>query len=163
MICKNHLFVTAPRCSDEQEHDDEVAKAAAHHEQMEDLMTAEAWMAVIEDGQLQGIDDAADGVDDAAGQQPAELCGAQVVPQLREGQDADPAHADIQHGGYPFWAVDPEQLEDHAGGGDAPDQREQHFADALPQREHAHRRIAAGDQHEDHHVVDLLAQRLRLF
>ena len=28
-------------------------------------MTAEAWMAVIEDGQLQGIDDAADGVDDA--------------------------------------------------------------------------------------------------
>ena len=137
--------------------------ASAHDEEVEHFVGAEELMFRIEDRQLQGIDDTAHGVDDAAGQQPAELCGAQVVPQLREGQDADPAHADIQHGGYPFGAVDPEQLEDHAGGGDAPDQREQHFADALPQREHAHRRIAAGDQHEDHHVVDLLAQRLRLF
>ena len=42
-------------------HKNKVACTSCHHEQMEDLMTAEAWMAVIEDGQLQGIDDAADG------------------------------------------------------------------------------------------------------
>ena len=47
-------------------HYNEVAHASAHHEEVEDLVRTEVFMAVIEDWELQCIDDAADRVDDTA-------------------------------------------------------------------------------------------------
>lgn len=55
-------------------HHDKVAHASAHHEEVEDLVRTEVFMAVIEDWELQCIDDAADRVDDTACQKPAKRC-----------------------------------------------------------------------------------------
>ena len=46
--------------------------ASAHDEEMEHFVGAEEFMLCIEDWQLQGIDDTANGIDNAAGQQPEE-------------------------------------------------------------------------------------------
>ena len=48
-----------------------MAEASAHDEEMEDLVRTEVLVAGIEDRKLQGVDDAAHGVDDATGQEPA--------------------------------------------------------------------------------------------
>ena len=46
--------------------------ASAHDEEVEHFVGTEEFMFRIEDRQLQGIDDTANGVDDAARQQPQE-------------------------------------------------------------------------------------------
>ena len=46
-------------------------RASGHDEEMEDLVRTEVLVAGIEDRKLQGVDDAAHGVDDATGQKPA--------------------------------------------------------------------------------------------
>ena len=46
--------------------------ASAHDEEVEHFVGAEELMLCIEEWQLQGIDDTANGVDDAARQQPQE-------------------------------------------------------------------------------------------
>ena len=53
--------------SGEKKHRHKVACASAHHKQVEDLMGAKARVTGIEERQLQGIDDAAHRVDEAAG------------------------------------------------------------------------------------------------
>lgn len=47
-----------------------MACTAAHNKQVEDLMASEIFVFQIEDRELKRIDDAADGIDDAAGKQP---------------------------------------------------------------------------------------------
>ena len=49
-----------------------MAGAAAHNEQVEDFVASEVLMSVVEDGQLQRVDYAADGVNDSSGEKPAE-------------------------------------------------------------------------------------------
>lgn len=58
-------------------HHDVVAETSAHHEQVEDLMGAEVTVFLVEDRQLQGVDHAAHGVDDATRQKPSEGLGAE--------------------------------------------------------------------------------------
>lgn len=62
------LKVKYRQCSDKKEHDDEMAEAAAHDKQVENFMTAEIRMGRIEKRKLQSVNDAADRIDDAAGQ-----------------------------------------------------------------------------------------------
>ena len=47
-------------------HKDKVTDTSTHHEQVEDLMGAEVTVFLVENRQLQGVDHAAHGVDDAA-------------------------------------------------------------------------------------------------
>ena len=49
-----------------------MTEAAAHDKQMENFVGTEIFVFGIEDRQLQRVDDAADGINDAAGQEPAE-------------------------------------------------------------------------------------------
>ena len=58
-----------------------MAEASAHHKQMENFMRAEILMLCIEKRKLQGIDNAADGVDDAAGKKPAKGCMGKLIFQ----------------------------------------------------------------------------------
>ena len=51
-------------------HHNKVAYTSQHNKDMEYFMGTKVFMFRIEDRQLQGIDDTAHGVDDAAGQQP---------------------------------------------------------------------------------------------
>ena len=94
--------------------------ASAHDEEMEDLVGAEIFMLRIEDRKLQRIDHTADGIDDAAGQKPAEPCARQVVEDRDEGQNTEPSHSDIDHRREPFRAVDPAALKDHSDDGNSP-------------------------------------------
>ena len=51
-------------------HKNEVAYAAAHDKQMEYLMRSEILMAIIKQREFQGINDAANGIDNTAGKKP---------------------------------------------------------------------------------------------
>lgn len=132
-----------------------MAYAAAHDEEMENLVGAEARMQSVEDRELQSVDDAADGVDNAARQEPAEGGWGQGVYDLSKGQHAGPAHADIEGGGEPFRAGDPESFHNNAHQGDGPYQGTQQIPGAVVEYHQADRRIGTRDQYEDHHVIDL--------
>ena len=52
-----------------------MAQTSAHHEQMEDLMSAETRMKLIEYREFQGVDHAADRVDDTPAKSQVNACG----------------------------------------------------------------------------------------
>ena len=118
-------------------------------------MRAEELMSCIEDRKLQRVDDAADGVDDAAGNKPEESGCGQGSHQRHHGQDAEPSHGDIDQRGKPFGTGDPEGFDQYPGDGGPPYQRKERITYGIPKRNHADRCIAAGDQYKDHHVVHL--------
>jgi len=132
-----------------------MAEASAHDEEMEDLVGAEIFVFRVEDRQLQRVDHAADGVDDTAGQQPCKGGRRESRNDLADRHDAHPAHRDVDHGGEPLRAVDPEGVDDDAHDGDAPYQGQHPVAGLISEDDQAHRRVGSGDQDEDHHVVDL--------
>ena len=72
-----------------------MAQASTHHKQMEDLMGSEVWMPGVKDWQLQCIDDSANSVDNATGQQPEESTRCQGADDRSESQDTGPSHTDI--------------------------------------------------------------------
>ena len=98
-------------------------KTAAHHKQMEDLMTAEALWKPVKYRQLQSVEDTADGVNDAAGQKPSEGCRRERCHQRLEDQNTGPAHGDIDNGAYPVWAVDDKYLKSDADKSGRPDEK----------------------------------------
>lgn len=57
-------------------HHDIVAEASGNDEKMEDLVGTEVLVAGVEDRKLQGVDNAAHGIDDASGKEPAKGCRA---------------------------------------------------------------------------------------
>ena len=132
-----------------------MAEASTHDEEMEDLVGAEILMLRIEDRKLQRIDHTADGIDDAAGEEPCESGRSESGNDLADRHDAYPAHRDVDHGREPLRAVDPEGIDDNAHDGNAPDKGQHPVAGLISEDDQAHRRVGSGDQDEDHHVVDL--------
>ena len=63
-------------CGYEGIHYDIMAEASGHDEEMEDLVGTEVLVAGVEDRKLQGVDNAAHGIDDASGKEPAKGCRA---------------------------------------------------------------------------------------
>ena len=68
---------TVPHSGDISIHKYEVTDTSGHDEEMEHLVGSESLMSGIEQRQLQGVNHAADCIDDAAGQQPEESGGWQ--------------------------------------------------------------------------------------
>lgn len=89
-------------------HHHKVARAPQHDEDMEDFVGAEVFMPLVEQGNFQAVYDAADGIDNPSGQQPSETGGGQGADDGDKGQDAQPAHANVQRAGHPFRAGDPQ-------------------------------------------------------
>ena len=96
-----------PHSGNKEIHYNEMAHTSQHYENMKYLMRSKIFMFCIEDRQLQCVDDTSDGIDDAAGQEPAEPCAGQVVEDRNEGQNTEPSHSDVDYGGEPFRAVKP--------------------------------------------------------
>lgn len=90
----------------------------------------------------------------AAGEKPCESGRCESGNDLADRHDAYPAHRDVDHGGEPLRAVDPEGIDDDAYDGDAPDKGQHPVAGLISEDDQAHRRVGSGDQDEDHHVVD---------
>lgn len=101
-------------------HYNKVAETPAHYKKMEYFMTSEILVPVIEDWKLQCIDDAADGIDNPSGQQPAKGCCRHGIEDLCKCEYACPAHADIQYRGYPFGAIYPKGLDQNPDNSNPP-------------------------------------------
>lgn len=109
-----------PHSGNKEIHYNEMAHTSQHYENMKYLMRSKIFMFCIEDRQLQCVDDTSDGIDDAAGQEPAEPCAGQVVEDRNEGQNTEPSHSDVDYGGEPFRAVNPAALKDHSDDSNSP-------------------------------------------
>lgn len=72
-----------------------MAQAAAHDEQMENFVGTKIFMSGIKNRQLQGIDDAANGINNPAGQKPAKCLGRKGIYNLCKGKNTYPAHGNI--------------------------------------------------------------------
>ena len=129
--------------------------ASAHDEEVEHFVGAEELMFRIEDRQLQGIDDTAHGVDDAAGQQPEKSGRGQSFQQRPEYQDTYPAHGNVDHRGKPLGTGDPAGFYDHADSGNAPDKSQQCISQLTALHNETHRCVRTGDQYKDHHMIQL--------
>ena len=57
-------------------HHDIMTETSTHHKEMKNLMGTEVLVAGVEDRKLQGVDNAAYGIDDASGEEPAKGCRA---------------------------------------------------------------------------------------
>lgn len=88
-------------------HKDKMTNAATHDKQMENLMGTEIPVSVIKNRQLQGINHAANRIDDAAGQKPEKGAVRKCAPQLAENAEADPSHRDIDNRREPFRTGNP--------------------------------------------------------
>ena len=141
-------------------HDQKVAETAGHHKQVEDLVHPEIGVALLKARPLQSVNDAAHGVEQPAGQQPAKAGGRQAGQQLGQREDAGPAHGDVQRRRHPLGAEHEKQHGGRPQQGAPPDDSQQHPAHQRRQRQQADRGIAAGDHDKDHHVVQLFEQRL---
>ena len=132
-----------------------MTNTSSHDEEVEHFVGAEELMFRIEDRQLEGIDDTAHGVDDAAGQQP-EKCGrGQGFQQRPEYQDTYPAHGNVDHRGKPLRTGDPTGFHDHAHSSNAPDKSQQRISQLTAQYNEAHRCVRTGNQYKDHHMIQL--------
>ena len=136
-------------------HQDEMTYAPAHDEQVKDFVRAKKGVHGIEKWQLQRIDDSANGIDNAARQKPSEGGGGECVYNLGKCQDAHPAHTDIEYGGKPFRAGNPESFDNDAGKGDGPYERTQKISRPVIQDDQADGGVCACDQDENHHMVEL--------
>ena len=82
-------------------------------------------MSGVENGELQCVDHTADGVDNTTGQKPAEGCRRKSRDDLFHGEDAHPAHGDVDHGRKPFGTGHPEGFDQDSHRSDGPYQSQQ--------------------------------------
>lgn len=146
----------------EEIHYNKMAHTSQHHKDMKYFVGAEILMLRIEDRKLQRIDHTADGIDDAAGKEPAEACTGQIVEDRNKSKYTQPAHSNVDHRGKPFWAVDPAALEDHSDDGNGPYEGTEDIAGASVENDQAYRSVAAGDHHKDHHVIHFFQTAVHL-
>ena len=87
-------------------------------------MAAEIFVELVKQRQLQSVDNATDGVNDATGKEPAKGCDRQGFHKGLEHQHAEPAHGNVKNGGKPLRAVNPETFDDHANDCHTPNQNQ---------------------------------------
>ena len=103
-------------------HENEVADAAAHDKKMENLMGTKVFMDRVKYRELQCVDNAADRIDDTAGQKPSECSMRKCIPKCAKHRKTGPAHCNIDDRGEPLRAGDPAGFGDHSDDGNAPDE-----------------------------------------
>ena len=107
-------------------HKDEVAQAAAHHEDVEHLVRAEGLL--MQGARLDSIDHTADRVRDAAREQPAEGSARQLRQDLGHRGDAQPAHRDIDDRGNPLGTGHPKGFNNQSNQCKTPDDCKNNFS-----------------------------------
>ena len=132
-----------------------MTQTAAHDKQVEDLMGAKVFMPGVEDGQLQCVDNAAYGIDDASGQHPHKPGFGHGAEDLCNGKHAHPAHGNVYEGRKPLGTGDPQRVYKDPGSGDSPDQGQERPAGLVTQDDHTNRGISSGNEDKDHHMVNL--------
>ena len=113
------------------EHENKVADASSHDEQVENLVGAEVPVLRVEKRKLQRIDHTARRINQPSGEKPQKGRAGKRVPELAENAQTDPAHGDIDNRGKPFRTGDPESLDRHAENGHTPYYRKQRIAQSA--------------------------------
>lgn len=124
-------------------------------------MSAEARMKLIEYRELQGVDHAADRVDDTTGKKPGKCLRTHEMINATDREDAEPAHGNVDGGIEPFRGIYPADRQKQSGKCKTPDDSAQRSAGACRKHKHADRSIASGNQEIDHDVIQLLEQKSR--
>jgi len=132
-----------------------VTEASAHDEQVKDFVRTEMFESGVEQWKLQCVYNAADGVNDSAGEEPVECTRCQRSDNGLDRREANPAHGDVDHGGEPLGTVDPKCIDDDSDDRDGPNEGQKAVSDRIAENDQADRSVGTGDQYEDHHVVDL--------
>ena len=140
-----------------------MTEASAHDEQVKDFVRTEMLESGVEQWKLQCINDTSDGVNDTAGQEPVKGSRSQGCDDGFEGCEANPAHGNVDHRGKPFRTVDPDGIDDDTDDRDGPDERQKAVSDRIAKDDQADRSVGAGDQNEDHHMVDLFEHLIDMF
>ena len=122
------------------------------HQDVEDLVVAEDLRPGI--GLAARVDDRAGRVEDAAERDQADADRPDLVPELRQADDRDPAGAQVDHGGDPVGGGDPDQVEDQPAQGRRPDHDQHHVRQRPVHDEQGEGRVGARDEDEDHRVVE---------
>ncbi len=125
---------------------------------MEDLVEAERVRPRVRP--LAGVDDRAGAVEQAAGGEQDDGCHVERADELRRRDDGEPAEREVAAGDERARRVDPAQRERDAGQRAAPGAEQQHPGDGPVEDDQRDRRVAGGDEDEDHAVVDAPQQRL---
>ena len=130
----------------------ELQRRRRDHQRVEDLVVAEDLGARV--GPAGRVDHRADRVERAAeGEQP-DAERADPVPELRHRRDRDPAGRDVDDRGEPLRRVPPGEVQDRPAGRAGPDGDQDHVGERALHHQQRERRVGAGDQHEDHRVVE---------
>ena len=112
-------------------------------------------MLLVKKRELQRINHAAHGINNSSGKEPAESGMRQNPPQRAEHGNAGPAQGKLNHRGKPFRAGNPEGFQRHAKESDSPYGSQKGIAGFTAKDNQADRRVGAGNQHKNHHVVQL--------
>ena len=108
---------------DRQVDGDAVAGPRGDGEGVEDFVEAEPGGRGV--GLLRAVDDRSQRVQDASGDDQPHDDGSAARPQLRQVPDRDPAERDVDEGGQPTRGSGPEEVEEDADDGSAPDDRQE--------------------------------------
>ncbi len=131
-----------------------MAETSSHDKQMEDFVGTKIFMSRVKNRKLQRIYDAADGVDNAAGQEPSEGAWCQGPYDLSEGGDANPAHGNVDGGREPFGTVDPQGVDKDSRSRDSPHKGQKAVSIQVSQNDQADGRVGSCNQNENHHMVN---------
>ena len=110
---------------------------------------------------LQHVEDAPDGVADAAAHEQPQARPGDGLDERREEPDDAPAHEKIQHGRHPARTKHPERLAGDARKRHQPYERAQLHAAGIGERDKAERRVGTGDEQVDAAVVEHLEHAFR--
>ena len=76
-------------------HSNEVAHTACQYKAVEDFVGTEIFMEPVKHREFAGVNYTADGVNDAAGQEPEKSISVEQGNDVAKGEDAQPAHGDV--------------------------------------------------------------------
>lgn len=139
----------------EEVHDDEMAGTSEHNENMKDFVGAEVFVAGIKNGNFQSVNNTADGIDDAACQQPSKAGSGERAEDRHECQHTQPSHSDIKHGRHPFGTGDPEPFQKDAEKCNGPYHCAEDITDCVMQGNEADGSVTSRNHNKYHHVVHL--------
>ena len=112
---------------------------------------------------LPGIEDSAQGVAQAPSYEQGQPPGGQAIDEGLDGNDHQPAHAQIEEQGPALPALAGEHLDIDAENGDAPDHAEQRPAPGAMQGHQSKGCIGAGNEQENGGVIQFLQPGLGPF
>src|SRR5690606_14805834 len=132
-------------------HGGELGDVGGQGERMEHFVEAEPSGGRV--GAFEGVDEAACGVEDAAGDDEDGGGGSGSGRQLREDAQGDPSQDDVEAGVEPAGRAEPQGAEGDAGGRADPDGGEDGDAGGAFEGHVGHGRVGAGDDEVDVGVI----------